>query len=61
MIHGVSPLLIETLSGINQQDTPPPLSLRTPEMTITRGGRYPTQVHTRMQIESKFYFDLLNL
>ncbi|MFB2958610.1 hypothetical protein ACE1BM_02545, partial [Aeromonas jandaei] len=35
MVHGVSPLLIETLSGINQQDTPPPLSLRTPEMTIT--------------------------
>ena len=25
MVHGVSPLLIETLSGINRQDTPPPL------------------------------------
>jgi hypothetical protein len=39
MVHGVSPLLIETLSGINQQDTPPPLSLRTPEMTITLGPK----------------------
>ncbi len=36
MVHGVSPLLIETLSGINQQDTTLPLSLHTPEMTITR-------------------------
>jgi len=35
MVHGVSPLLIEILVGINQQDTPPPLPLRTPEMTIT--------------------------
>ena len=35
MVHGVSPLLIEILAGINQQDTPPPLSLHTPEMTIS--------------------------
>ncbi|WP_323887046.1 hypothetical protein, partial [Aeromonas allosaccharophila] len=26
----------EILAGINQQDTPPPLSLHTPEMTISR-------------------------
>ncbi|QQQ13487.1 hypothetical protein JJL53_22115 [Aeromonas media] len=36
MVHGVSPLLIEILAGINQQDTPLLLSLRTPEITITR-------------------------
>ena len=35
MVHGVSPLLIEILAGINQQDTPPPLSPHTPEITIT--------------------------
>ncbi|MEI4976433.1 hypothetical protein ACK3Z6_08470 [Aeromonas caviae] len=35
MVHGVSPLLIEILAGINQQDTPLLLSLRTPEITIT--------------------------
>jgi hypothetical protein len=34
--HGVSPLLIEILAGINQQDTPTPLSLHTPEMTISQ-------------------------
>ncbi|WP_234918248.1 hypothetical protein, partial [Aeromonas caviae] len=36
MFHGVSALLIEILAGINQQDTPLLLSLRTPEITITR-------------------------
>ncbi|WP_223937697.1 hypothetical protein, partial [Aeromonas caviae] len=35
MFHGVSALLIEILAGINQQDTPLLLSLRTPEITIT--------------------------
>jgi hypothetical protein len=35
MVHGVSPLLIEILVGINQQDTPLPLSICTPEITIT--------------------------
>jgi hypothetical protein len=29
------PLLIKILGGINQQDTPPFLSSRTPEITIT--------------------------
>ncbi|MGU5731674.1 hypothetical protein ACV1DR_22890, partial [Aeromonas jandaei] len=36
MFHGVSALLIEILAGINQQDTPLLLSLRTPEITITQ-------------------------
>ena len=40
MVHGVSPLLIEILAGINQQDTPLLLSLRTPEITITREQHY---------------------
>ena len=39
MVHGVSPLLIEILAGINQQDTPLLLSLRTPEITITLAER----------------------
>lgn len=52
MVHGVSPLLIETLSGINQQDTPPPLSLRTPEMTIT-GEQTPISDEDRARAMAK--------
>ncbi|MGL6051739.1 MAG: hypothetical protein ACRC16_17435 [Aeromonas salmonicida] len=50
IVHGVSPLLIEILAGINQQDTPPLLSLRTPEMTITPLSTYKTQLNMELGV-----------
>jgi hypothetical protein len=35
LVYGVSPLFIEIVAGINQQDTVSLLSSHAPEMTIT--------------------------
>ncbi|WP_323886914.1 hypothetical protein, partial [Aeromonas allosaccharophila] len=44
----------EILAGINQQDTPPPLSLHTPEMTISlRKRRFPLRVEHKPAIDPR--------
>ncbi|WP_234918177.1 hypothetical protein, partial [Aeromonas caviae] len=58
MFHGVSALLIEILAGINQQDTPLLLSLRTPEITITHLPCVSASCHSSLWFDSNRHQNL---